>query len=418
LVDSLKDNYYRIPSIPPVMSWKETVPPEAPTNLRFELDAASGKYRLAWDEAPVATDGDTAHRYVVYRFPNSPAPGDINNGNHIFGIAGDVFLPIEYSHFGGPAGNYYVVTSIDENNNESGISNAVQVTQSPSVPTLLSPANNTMNTGETVSISWEGDNLTGAFHLQVATDAGFTNMVVEKDATNDTELTLTGLLPQQTYYWRVAAHGHGGWSSFAAAFNFTTGFPAAPILADPPHATVLSTNTPTLKWNSSPSASYYHLWVSKGTNINPDLTVVNENGVLDTFFVCPPLEENTIHAWQVQAINSYGVSPLSEIWAFKSGVTSVEDRGNAIPDDFELDQNYPNPFNPSTTITFGVPETVSASLIVYNLLGEKIMQPLNESLSPGYYSIRLDLSSFESGVYFYRLEAGTFNQTHKMMLLK
>ena len=90
----------------------------------------------------------------------------------------------------------------------------------------------------------------------------------------------------------------------------------------------------------------------------------------------------------------------------------------SIPSDFELYQNYPNPFNPVTKISFELPNDAKVKLIVYDLLGREIKSIVNNHLMSGKYTFEFEGSSFVSGVYFYKLEAGTFSQTKKMLLIK
>jgi hypothetical protein len=92
--------------------------------------------------------------------------------------------------------------------------------------------------------------------------------------------------------------------------------------------------------------------------------------------------------------------------------------GNLIPDKYALEQNYPNPFNPTTTIKFSIPEEVQVNLSLYNILGEKVKELKNEVTKPGYFEVEFDASMIASGVYFYRIQAGDFIQTKKMILLK
>ena len=88
------------------------------------------------------------------------------------------------------------------------------------------------------------------------------------------------------------------------------------------------------------------------------------------------------------------------------------------PSNFRLDQNYPNPFNPSTKISYNLPEAVNVKLIVYNLLGQEIKILKNKFEDAGVYSIDFDASELNSGLYLYKLEAGSFTQTRKMLLMK
>jgi 2',3'-cyclic-nucleotide 2'-phosphodiesterase (5'-nucleotidase family)/PKD repeat protein len=97
-------------------------------------------------------------------------------------------------------------------------------------------------------------------------------------------------------------------------------------------------------------------------------------------------------------------------------VTSTEADG--LPTKFALNQNYPNPFNPSTYINYDVPEASQVSIVVYNMLGQKMATLVNEVKSAGSYSLQFDASALSSGVYIYRLEAGSFVSTKKMTLVK
>jgi len=94
----------------------------------------------------------------------------------------------------------------------------------------------------------------------------------------------------------------------------------------------------------------------------------------------------------------------------------VEDKG--IPATFSLSQNYPNPFNPTTVIHYTVPKTSLVNLSVFNLLGQEVKTLVNEEKSPGEYEVRFDGSNLPSGIYFYRLVAGDFVKTMKMLLMK
>ena len=89
-----------------------------------------------------------------------------------------------------------------------------------------------------------------------------------------------------------------------------------------------------------------------------------------------------------------------------------------LPTEFTLNQNYPNPFNPTTVINYDIPEATNVVLTVYNMLGQKMTTLVNENKSAGRYSINFDATLFSSGVYIYRLEAGQFVSTKKMMLIK
>lgn len=88
------------------------------------------------------------------------------------------------------------------------------------------------------------------------------------------------------------------------------------------------------------------------------------------------------------------------------------------PGSFRLDQNYPNPFNPSTKISYNIPEAVNVKIIVYNLLGQEVKILKNKFEDAGIYTVDFDASELNSGLYLYKLEAGSYTQTRKMLLMK
>ncbi len=98
--------------------------------------------------------------------------------------------------------------------------------------------------------------------------------------------------------------------------------------------------------------------------------------------------------------------------------TDVDEIDNNIPIAFELNQNYPNPFNPSTKISFQIAKTAFTSLKVFDVLGNEIESIVNKELQAGNYVFDFDAGNLSNGVYFYKLQAGNFLQTKKMILIK
>lgn len=102
-----------------------------------------------------------------------------------------------------------------------------------------------------------------------------------------------------------------------------------------------------------------------------------------------------------------------------SSLTEIGSEDNLIISSFSLHQNYPNPFNPVTKIKFDVPNTVNVSLKIYDILGKEIAYLVkNELLHMGRYEVTFDASKLSSGIYFYKLHAGDFMETKRMVLVK
>ena len=96
----------------------------------------------------------------------------------------------------------------------------------------------------------------------------------------------------------------------------------------------------------------------------------------------------------------------------------IQPISTAVPDRFSLSQNYPNPFNPVTTIKFEIKATSDVRLIIFDALGRQLESLVNQRLTTGTYSLTFDGSSYSSGVYFYKLDAGEYSETKRMILLK
>ena len=115
---------------------------------------------------------------------------------------------------------------------------------------------------------------------------------------------------------------------------------------------------------------------------------------------------------------------LSDMGAYggdNTGWTGIEDNNDDdlfIPKEFMLSQNYPNPFNATTTISFAIEYPQLVTLKIYNLLGREVQTLINEQRQAGMHTVRFDASRLSSGIYFYRLQAGEYSESKRMVLLK
>jgi hypothetical protein len=112
--------------------------------------------------------------------------------------------------------------------------------------------------------------------------------------------------------------------------------------------------------------------------------------------------------------NFFSYRALKYAW---NNVTSISTPPQ-VPTAYSLDQNYPNPFNPSTNIKFSLPEVQFVSLKVYDILGKEITSLMNKTLLAGTYTVQWNANNTPSGVYFYRLTAGAYTMTKKLILLR
>jgi hypothetical protein len=119
----------------------------------------------------------------------------------------------------------------------------------------------------------------------------------------------------------------------------------------------------------------------------------------------------------------YDSSSVGATWVFTRSGTPVREEAANVPSQFVLEQNYPNPFNPATKIQFSIADRQLTIVKVYDVLGREVATLVNEVKEPGTYTVEFSAkggsgSNLASGVYFYRLQAGDFVQTKKLMILK
>ncbi len=180
-------------------------------------------------------------------------------------------------------------------------------------------------------------------------------------------------------------------------------------------------NEITLNWQTATEVNNYGFQVerqkSKGESSWEEIGFVegagNSNSPKEYSFTDNITESGT-YLYRLKQIDIDGSYEYSNVVEVNVGT----------PAKFELMQNYPNPFNPTTTIKYSIPKIAGVetlhvtSLRIYNVLGEEIATLVNEKQSPGNYSVQFDASNLPSGVYFYTLQVGNFEQTRKMILLK
>ncbi|MBS1493879.1 MAG: T9SS type A sorting domain-containing protein [Bacteroidetes bacterium] len=115
---------------------------------------------------------------------------------------------------------------------------------------------------------------------------------------------------------------------------------------------------------------------------------------------------------------AWTVGNLGLVLEYDNPLVSVTQTGKNVPEKFTLMQNYPNPFNPSTKINYELPVSNNVTLRVYDMMGREVYELVNANQSAGSYSVSFDASKLSSGVYYYKLTAGDFTETKKMLLVK
>jgi len=161
----------------------------------------------------------------------------------------------------------------------------------------------------------------------------------------------------------------------------------------------------------------------------PCLFDIARNGTLDFLGGAENLPGNLtdIYLWNMHA--PYNPNKImNPMWQFNArhngvfgdydSIIAVRQISSHIPTGFSLSQNFPNPFNPNTIVKFQIASYSLARLSIFDILGRQVATLVNETLKPGEYQVIWDGSNNASGLYFYRLRAGSYSETRKMVLLK
>ena len=181
------------------------------------------------------------------------------------------------------------------------------------------------------------------------------------------------------------------------------------------------------------SENYYDLIATVNINKNSDAVYTDEEliSICNTEVCTPPnyCIEYPVR-YRVQAVDKYDdVSVLSDFVNTRGGsleagsgnrnaFNQTEEGESELPLEYTLSQNYPNPFNPVTNIKYELPKDVQVSVKIYDMVGREVKTLVNEFKRAGRYSVTFSGADFASGVYYYKIKAGEFEQVSKMILLK
>lgn len=423
--DTLLHNYYVHSALTPKMAWLpgSNTKPNAPSNLKAEKNATTGKYDLKWDAPAKAQDGDTATVYVVYRFDSMPTQADLSNAAKIFGTNGETKLPASYGRYSATSGNFYVVTAVDRYSNESSMSNVLELSlpdQVPVAPALVSPADKDASQVTSAVLKWTSVSAPAAesYLVQVAKDSTFNTIVANAYEMKSTTYTFKGITTGQKYYWRVKSAGMGGSSQFSKAYSFESGIPLPPTLASPQHTAGEIPVNATLKWFKQDKATSYQVQV--GTQSTMTSNIIFDSVVNDTMVTLTGLVNNKIYYWRVKSKNTLGISDWSAQWGFRTTATVDVKEEKEAPREYSLHQNYPNPFNPSTMIKYSLAKDGPVRVSVSDILGKEIAVLVDRNQNAGSHSVEFDAGRYNltSGIYFYTLKTSGFISTKKMIIMK
>ncbi len=277
----------------------------------------------------------------------------------------------------------------------------------PEKPQIVSSAPYQNRAGY-MTLTWNKSKYADQYIVQLADVQTFTYGVTSA-TTSDTVKTLSGINEGVKYYWRVQANNVNGPSSWSDVSNFVRIIAPTSLTAQKSAEREI-----TLTWtdNSSVEAGYI---IERMQNPQTSFAVVDTAAANANTFVDKNLDVNITYTYRTKAYTNLGESDYSnEASLVLVGVKQEE----GIPAAYSLSQNYPNPFNPSTNIKFALPKSVFTKITLYDLLGREVQTFVNNNLEAGYHEINFNAGKLTSGVYLYRIQAGDFTETKKLVLLR
>jgi hypothetical protein len=160
--------------------------------------------------------------------------------------------------------------------------------------------------------------------------------------------------------------------------------------------------------------------VGAGSYLDPSMQSVFREFVASIVYPGSDVPDNGLITFSITGAGGFpnvGSTFVVDDLSFGSA-TGVNDLPNGLPKSFRLDQNYPNPFNPTTNIVYDVPEPSHVTMTVLDVLGRQVAVVIDQLQPAGRYKAVFDGSALTSGAYFYRLTAGSYVQTRKLLLLR
>ncbi len=291
----------------------------------------------------------------------------------------------------------------------------------PEIPVLAEPLNDALNISINTDLKWNTVATADFYTLQVSKASDFSTLLIDQSNLTDTVFSPTGLENNTTYYWRVSASNVAGDSEPSSTWEFTciVALPDIPVLAEPLNDAVNIPIHTDLKWNTVATADYYKLQVSKSSDFS--IVLIDQTSLTDTVFSPTGLENNTTYYWHACASNDAGDGLFSNVWNFSTSLSTDVSTIDSLPNNYILLQAYPNSFNSITTFKYNLPEKAHVSLVIYNNIGQKVVELMSDDQQAGEYKLiwnGLDYRGIpvKSGLYLCHFKSGNNSFTQKILL--
>lgn len=319
---------------------------------------------------------------------------------------------------------YIYVTGYKHGGNMTGSIEIIKYSQIlvPDAPVLISPENGSEDLSLTPLLQWNVSENATSYNLQVSGDPGFSTFVYDQTDITTTECMIPeNLLSTNTpYYWRVNAENIIGTSDWSEVWHFKTYATPQDIIEEMIGIVDLYEAQGILNPGQANSLRVKLLHALSKINDGKYHEAIN---ILQAFInqVLSFIAENILTPQQGQELIDMANEVISKLQCpdgIPTHVSRIIDPLPGIPAEYNLLQNYPNPFNSSTTIRYALPADAFVSLKVYNFFGNEVSVLVNEWQSPGAHTINFNADRLPCGIYYYRIQTGSFSATKKLIVLR
>jgi hypothetical protein len=288
--------------------------------------------------------------------------------------------------------------------------------QLPASPVLVEPPNITNCVTVVVTLNWTDAQGAEYYDIQISTESDFSTTipwVVPQSYISELTIPQGALSTNTVYYWRVRSINYSGASDFSTAFCFKTLGTSVEEIGN------LSGEVDALVINSS-------LPTNQGEILKNRLNSAQQQIELNhNFYAAFQLTLFKVRVYILDYSNMLSHSDAQALIQHADVIISELNLGFAVlppetnvPEEFKLNQNYPNPFNPATTIEYTIPKSSNVSLKIYDISGREVASLVDKYQDAGTFIVNWNASNFSSGIYIYRLTAGNYTDTKKMILNK
>jgi hypothetical protein len=287
--------------------------------------------------------------------------------------------------------------------------------QVPTSPILIEPPKEANVFTLTPTLSWDAIPGVDCYFIYITADTNLSAPPPNCVTTNAFfEIPSNQLVFGVTYYWYVQAHNSDGWSDPSPYFSFTTTAPTINMLLDN-----LENSVHNIVQIGELNNNQGNILISRLETARHQAELGNRIAALVSMY---------LFKLRVFILNASGLLTQNDANTLNEEADGVIDLIQdlhkpiditlKIPKEFKLMQNYPNPFNPSTTIEYSIPENSVVTLKVYDVVGKEVAVLIDKYQTQGSYIVNWNASKLSSGIYIYRLSAGNYTDSKKMVLSK